>query len=57
MTHRPLILLVALAALSAVLTATAVAGAPKEDWPKINGELWNNTNSHNATHTGTPLND
>src|SRR5215210_6792566 len=39
------------------LAGAAQAGAPKEDWPRINGELWINTHDRDATHHGGPLND
>jgi len=43
---------------SATLVAgVAVAGAPKDDWPNINGELWLNTYDFDIPHTGTTLND
>lgn len=39
----------------------AVAGVayatPKDDWPKINGELWINTDDLDTSHAGTAKND
>jgi Ca2+-binding RTX toxin-like protein len=35
----------------------AQAGAPKDDWPKIDGELWINSEDTDTTHSGTPAND
>jgi Ca2+-binding RTX toxin-like protein len=39
----------------------AVAGlayaTPKDDWPKINGELWINTDDLDTSHAGTTKND
>ena len=43
---------------SATLVAgVALAGAPKDDWPPINGELWLNTYDLDMSHTGTTNND
>jgi Ca2+-binding RTX toxin-like protein len=53
---RPILFLVSLLAVS--LAAAAVAFAtPKDDWPRINGELWINTHDHDTTHAGTLKND
>ena len=56
MTRRtPLVL----ASIAAVLVpgAAAQAGAPKEDWPRIDGQLWINTHDRDATHHGGERND
>src|SRR5918998_310454 len=37
--------------------AAAEAGAPKDDWPRINGELWINGDDHDTSHAGTAKND
>jgi Ca2+-binding RTX toxin-like protein len=42
----------------ATIAFTGVAWAtPKDDWPKINGELWINGADTDTSHTGTPKND
>jgi Ca2+-binding RTX toxin-like protein len=40
-----------------MVAGVAMAGAPKDDWPNINGELWINTYDFDIPHTGTTLND
>jgi Ca2+-binding RTX toxin-like protein len=57
MLRRILMLLTGLAALAALGAVAAQAGAPKGDWPKIDGELWINHYDVNATHQGTDRND
>jgi Ca2+-binding RTX toxin-like protein len=52
---RRLILLSALTLLTSA--GIAYAGAPKGDWPKIDGKLWVNRNDRDATHHGTARND
>ena len=42
---------------SAAITAAVALATPKDDWPKINGELWLNTHDRDETHTGTAKND
>jgi Ca2+-binding RTX toxin-like protein len=37
--------------------AAAQAGAPKDDWPRINGELWINSDDLDTTHAGGAKND
>jgi Ca2+-binding RTX toxin-like protein len=42
----------------ATIAFTGVAWAtPKDDWPKIDGELWINGDDTNESHTGTDKND
>ena len=53
---RPTLILVSIVTFAAVGAGVALA-TPKDDWPKINGELWINTNDHDTTHTGTVEND
>ncbi len=51
---RRIVILVA----AVFLLATGVAWAtPKDDWPKINGELWINSDDTDETHEGGPKND
>ena len=40
-----------------LVAGVALAGAPKDDWPKINGELYINSQDTNTSHTGTAKND
>jgi Ca2+-binding RTX toxin-like protein len=54
MLHRTLILVTIL---TIGLVAPASAGAPKDDWPKIDGELWINSDDLDTSHTGTTAND
>jgi Ca2+-binding RTX toxin-like protein len=53
---RPTLILVSIVAIGALSTGVALA-TPKDDWPKINGELWLNTHDQDASHTGTAKND
>jgi hypothetical protein len=41
----------------AITAGAAQAGAPHDDWPKIDGRLWINHNDRDATHHGTARND
>jgi Ca2+-binding RTX toxin-like protein len=51
---RPTLILVAI--LTIAVTDVAVA-TPKDDWPRINGELYINTHDRDRSHTGTARND
>jgi len=53
---RPTLILVAMLT-SAAITAAVALATPKDDWPKIDGELWLNTHDRDETHTGTAKND
>jgi hemolysin type calcium-binding protein len=53
--YRPIVFLVAI--LTSLFAAAVAVATPKDDWPKINGELWINTHDHDTTHTGTAAND
>jgi hypothetical protein len=50
-------LLVAIVTSASLVASVAEAGAPKDDWPRINGELWINSQDTNTSHTGTRKND
>jgi Ca2+-binding RTX toxin-like protein len=50
-------LFVAIVTSGSLVTGVAVAGAPKDDWPKINGELWINSADTDTSHRGTRKND
>ena len=53
---RPILVLVAM--LTSARAASGVALAtPKDDWPRINGELWINTHDRDTAHSGTAEND
>ncbi len=54
MFHRTLILV---AILTIGLVAPAHAGAPKDDWPKIDGELWINSDDTDTSYEGGAAND
>ena len=54
---RRIPLLVTFATIFALGPGAAEAGAPKDDWPRINGELWINGADHNTSHAGTAKND
>jgi Ca2+-binding RTX toxin-like protein len=49
--------IVTLATFFALGPGAAQAGAPKDDWPRINGELWINSDDHDTSHSGTRKND
>jgi hypothetical protein len=53
---RPTLILVAIIT-SGLLVAGVALATPKDDWPRIHGELWLNTNDRNLTHRGTLKND
>jgi Ca2+-binding RTX toxin-like protein len=53
MLRRTLILVTIL---TIAFTGVALA-TPKDDWPRIDGELWINTHDKDASHTGTARND
>jgi Ca2+-binding RTX toxin-like protein len=53
---RPTLIFVAILTIAAVATRVALA-TPKDDWPRINGELWINTHDKDKRHTGTARND
>ena len=48
---------VAILTSATLVVGVAQAGAPKDDWPKINGELWINSDDLDISHTGTRKND
>jgi Ca2+-binding RTX toxin-like protein len=50
-------LFVAIVTSATLVAGVAVAGAPKDDWPKINGELWINSADTDTSHRGTRKND
>jgi Ca2+-binding RTX toxin-like protein len=54
---RRTLFLVSIATIFALGPGAAQAGAPKDDWPKINGELWINSDDTDETHAGGPKND
>ena len=54
---RRTLTLVTFATVFALGPAAAEAGVPKDDWPRINGELWINGDDHDASHSGTARND
>ena len=54
---RRTLALVTFATLFSLGPAAAEAGAPKDDWPRINGELWINGDDHDTSHAGTAKND
>jgi Ca2+-binding RTX toxin-like protein len=53
---RPTFILVAVVTSALPLAGLALA-TPKEDWPRINGELYINTHDRDRSHTGTARND
>jgi Ca2+-binding RTX toxin-like protein len=53
---RPTSLLVAIVTSTFVVVGAALA-TPKDDWPRINGELYINTHDRDRSHTGTRRND
>jgi Ca2+-binding RTX toxin-like protein len=53
---RPTLILVAILAITALGAAVALA-TPKDDWPKINGELYINTHDRDQAHGGGVKND
>ena len=50
-------ILVTIVTSATLVAGVAQAGAPKDDWPKINGELWINTHDRDTTHHGGERND
>jgi Ca2+-binding RTX toxin-like protein len=54
---RRTLIFVSTATIFALGPGAAQAGAPKDDWPKINGELWINSDDSDETHAGGPKND
>jgi len=46
-----------LAAVAALAAAAVADGTPKDDWPRINGELWINGQDLHTFHGGTRRND
>jgi Ca2+-binding RTX toxin-like protein len=50
-------ILVTIVTSATLVAGVAQAGAPKDDWPQINGELWINTYDANTSHRGTRMND
>jgi Ca2+-binding RTX toxin-like protein len=50
-------LLVTILTSATLFVGVARAGAPKDDWPRINGELWINSDDLDISHTGTRKND
>jgi Ca2+-binding RTX toxin-like protein len=54
---RRTLILVSLATIFVLGPGVAQAGAPKDDWPRINGELWINSQDTDTTHGGTRKND
>jgi hypothetical protein len=53
---RPTLILVTIVTTGILTTGVALA-TPKDDWPKITGELWLNTHDRDKSHTGTARND
>jgi len=53
---RPTLIFVSILTFAGVGAGDAFA-TPKDDWPRINGELWINTHDRDTTHTGTVKND
>src|SRR5919108_4681059 len=51
---RRILILVSILTIAAAGVAYAT---PKDDWPKIDGELWINSDDHDTSHTGTAKND
>jgi Ca2+-binding RTX toxin-like protein len=54
---RRTLILVSILTIFALGPGAAQAGAPKDDWPKINGELWINSEDTDTTHESGPKND
>jgi Ca2+-binding RTX toxin-like protein len=54
---RRTLFLVTIVTSTALVAGDARAGVPKDDWPRINGELWINSQDVDITHTGTAKND
>jgi Ca2+-binding RTX toxin-like protein len=54
---RRTLMLVSIATIAALGPAAAQALTPKDDWPKITGELWINSDDLDTTHAGGPEND
>ena len=54
---RRTLTLVSIATIFSLGPGVAQAGAPKDDWPRINGELWINSDDTAETHAGGPKND
>jgi Ca2+-binding RTX toxin-like protein len=54
---RRTLMVVAIVTSTTLVTGVAEAGAPKDDWPKITGELWINGQDLDTSHTGTRKND
>ena len=46
-----------LATFVTIIAAGVAYATPKDDWPRINGELWINTDDLDTTHEGGPKND
>ena len=53
---RRIVILSAIVA-GALLVAGVALATPKDDWPKLDGELYINTHDKDRVHTGTPKND
>ena len=54
---RPTVVLVSTLTIAGLGAAGVAFATPKDDWPRINGELYLNTNDKDASHTGTAKND
>jgi Ca2+-binding RTX toxin-like protein len=54
---RQIGILVTIVTSATLVAGVAQAGAPKDDWPRINGELWINTFDVDMSHRGTRQND
>jgi Ca2+-binding RTX toxin-like protein len=50
-------LFVAIVTSTTLVAGVALAGVPKDDWPRINGELYINSQDTDTAHTGTAKND
>ena len=48
---------VAIITSASLAAGVAEAGAPKDDWPRINGELWINSADLDTSHAGARKND
>jgi Ca2+-binding RTX toxin-like protein len=54
---RRIAIFVSIITTSGMAVGVAEAGAPKDDWPRINGQLWINSEDKNASHSGSIKND
>lgn len=54
---RRTLIFVSIATIVALGPGVANAGAPKDDWPRINGELWINSDDTDETRAGGRKND